>query len=264
MAISMADHFKLQNRAQNFERDSFLTLQEMRDFNTNYLPDIFTATCLETGKFYIFNIGNSIDPITGRWRELGGVDEWIKTSTTTDADGNTITTTTIGGIVTTVTTNPGGDIIQTTGTIGGVTSTTNIDPETGDSHSTVGDKVVAGTAKKETISTGVDDSGNPVSIQETVETTPTGTKKTIIKETTKPDGSKTTVKEIIEGGSDGVDVGSATGVRETMESDPAGNPVGTPKIEDTSYVNGEEELWATEDDIDALYSTLLGGFGWVI
>lgn len=264
MAISMADHFKLQKRAQNFERDSFLTLKDMRDFNTNYLPDIFTATCLETGKFYIFNIGNTVDPVTGQWRELGGVDGLIKTTTTTDADGNTITTTTIGGITTTVTTNPGGDIIQTTGTIGGVTSVTDIDPTTGDSHSSVGDKVVSGTAKKQTTSTDIDKDGNPVSIQETIETTPTGTKKTVVKETTKPDGSKVTVKEVINGGSDGVDVGAATGVRETTESDPTGNPVGTPKTEDTSYVNGEEELWATEDDIDTLYGSLLGGFGWII
>ena len=264
MAISMADHFKLQKRAQNFERDSFLTLKDMRDFNTNYLPDIFTATCLETGKFYIFNIGNTVDPVTGQWRELGGVDEWIKTSTTTDADGNTITTTTIGGITTTVTTNPGGDVIQTTGTIGGVTSTTDIDPTTGDSHSKVGDKVVAGTATKEETSSGIDDNGDPVTIKKVTETTPTGTKETTIKETTKPDGSKVTVKEVINGGSDGVNVGSATGVRETTETDPAGNPVGTPKKEDTSYVNGEEELWATEDDIDTLYGSLLGGFGWVI
>ena len=70
MAISMADNFELKTKAQNFERDSFDTLAEMKSYNENYLPDIFTATCKETGLIYIFNRNNSLDASTGRWREL--------------------------------------------------------------------------------------------------------------------------------------------------------------------------------------------------
>lgn len=149
----MADHFVLKKRAQNFERDSFLTLQEMRDFNTNFIPDIFTATCKETGKFYIFNIDNDFDQVLGKWREVSAdISQWIQQSTITDADGNTITTTTVGGITTTVKTDPTGNILEESGTIGGVTSTTETDAS-GNKHSSVGDKIVSGT--KETTTTDI-------------------------------------------------------------------------------------------------------------
>lgn len=263
VAISLADHFKLQKRAQNFERDSFLTLQEMRDFNPNYLPDIFTATCKETGKFYIYNIDNTVDTLTGKWREVSAdISQWIQISDTTDADGNTITTTTVGGITTVVTKDPTGNIIKESGTIGGVTSTTETDAS-GNKHSSVGDKVVEGTKETTTTNTTTDTDGNTVTTTITTKETPNGTEQTEVKVTTKPDGSQTVVEEVINGGSDGVKVGSATGHRVTKELDSAGTE--TKKTEeDTSYVNGEEEQWATEEDIDDLYNTLLGGLGWIL
>lgn len=235
----------------------------MRDFNTNYLPDIFTGTCLETGKFYIYNINNPIDPITGHWRELSAdISAWIQTSEVTDSDGNTITTTIVGGIETTVKKDPSGNVIERTGTIGGVTTKTEIDAG-GNAHSSVGDKVVSGTKTESKTSTDVDSDGNPVTIVEIIESTPNGTKKIISTETTKPDGGKVVQTETIHGGSDGVDVGAATGLRETTTFDPGGNIVDN-KTQDTSYVNGEEELWATEEDIDDLYGSLLGGLGWIL
>lgn len=263
MAISMADHFKLQKRAQNFERDSFLTLQEMRDFNPNYLPDIFTATCKETGKFYIYNIDNTIDSTLGKWREVSAdISQWIQTSEITDSDGNTVTTTTVGGITTVVTKDPSGNIIKESGTIGGVTSTTETDAS-GNTHSSVGDKIVTGTKETTKNDVTTEPDGTIIDVITTTKETPNGTEQTEIKIITKPDGSKTIVEETINGGSDGVAVGAATGNRVTKELDSAGNEVKKTE-EETSYVNGEEELWATEEDIDDLYATLLGGLGWTI
>lgn len=72
MAISLADNIKIQGKKQNVERDSFATLEEMKNYNPNYLPDIFTATCKETGKLYVYNVDNEEDATTGKWRVVEG------------------------------------------------------------------------------------------------------------------------------------------------------------------------------------------------
>jgi len=72
MAISLADSLAIKNRKQNVERDSFLLLSDMIGCNPNYLPDIFIATCKETGKLYLYNVDNEVSEETGKWREVGG------------------------------------------------------------------------------------------------------------------------------------------------------------------------------------------------
>ena len=89
MAISLIDNLKIQNKKQNVERDSFVSIAEMVAYSPNYLPNLFHTMCEETGKMYVYNVNNDIDPVLGKWREYGsgiGTDETVKlTSTSTDA-----------------------------------------------------------------------------------------------------------------------------------------------------------------------------------
>lgn len=89
MAISLIDNLKIQNKKQNVERDSFVSIADMVAYSPNYLPDLFHTMCEETGKMYVYNVNNDIDPVLGKWREYGsgvGTDETVKlTSTSTDA-----------------------------------------------------------------------------------------------------------------------------------------------------------------------------------
>ena len=72
MAISLIDNLKIQNKKQNVERDSFATIADMVSYSPNYLPNIFHAMCEETGKMYVYNVNNDIDPVLGKWRVLEG------------------------------------------------------------------------------------------------------------------------------------------------------------------------------------------------
>ena len=89
MAISLIDNLKIQNKKQNVERDSFVTIADMVAYSPNYLPNLFHTMCEETGKMYVYNVNNDDDPVLGKWREYGsgvGTDEKVKlTSTSTDA-----------------------------------------------------------------------------------------------------------------------------------------------------------------------------------
>ena len=89
MAISLIDNLKIQNKKQNVERDSFVSIADMVAYSPNYLPNLFHTMCEETGKMYVYNVNNDIDPVLGKWREYGsgvGTDETVKlTSTSTDA-----------------------------------------------------------------------------------------------------------------------------------------------------------------------------------
>jgi hypothetical protein len=72
MAISLADNFSYSGAKPNFERDSYTTLADMVNVNENNLPAVFVGVCLETGKAYLFNKSNEIDPVLGKWREFAG------------------------------------------------------------------------------------------------------------------------------------------------------------------------------------------------
>ena len=68
--MKITENFEYIGTSQNFERDSYATLAEMKAVVDKRMPDIFTATCKETGKFYIYNKSNEIDETLGKWREL--------------------------------------------------------------------------------------------------------------------------------------------------------------------------------------------------
>ena len=70
--MKITENFEYIGTSQNFERDSYATLAEMKAVVDKRMPDIFTATCKETGKFYIYNKSNEVDETLGKWREVGG------------------------------------------------------------------------------------------------------------------------------------------------------------------------------------------------
>ena len=69
--ISVLDNFDLRARKQNFQRDAFDTIADMVAFSENYLPDMFDSFCYEDGKKYRYNRSNTVDPVLGKWREIG-------------------------------------------------------------------------------------------------------------------------------------------------------------------------------------------------
>ena len=70
--MKITDSFEYNGKKQNFKRDSYATLAEMKAVAESKIPNIFTATCAETGKLYIFNINNEVDETLGKWREISG------------------------------------------------------------------------------------------------------------------------------------------------------------------------------------------------
>ena len=68
--MKITENFEYIGTQQNFERDSYATLAEMKAVVDKRMPDIFTATCKETGKLYIYNKSNEVDETLGKWREI--------------------------------------------------------------------------------------------------------------------------------------------------------------------------------------------------
>ncbi|QOR57183.1 hypothetical protein [uncultured phage cr6_1] len=68
--IQVADNFNYRGKKPNFDRDSFDTLYDMKNYSENSLDDGHISYCKETGKHYKFNSNNQSDPTTGKWVEL--------------------------------------------------------------------------------------------------------------------------------------------------------------------------------------------------
>lgn len=67
--IQVADNFNYRRKKPNFDRDSFDTLQDMKNYSENSLDDGHISYCKETNKHYKFNSNNQSDPTTGKWVE---------------------------------------------------------------------------------------------------------------------------------------------------------------------------------------------------
>lgn len=67
--IQVADNFNYRGKKPNFDRDSFDTLQDMKNYSENSLDDSHISYCKETSKHYKFNSNNQSDPTTGKWIE---------------------------------------------------------------------------------------------------------------------------------------------------------------------------------------------------
>lgn len=70
--MQLTENFSYIGRKQNFERDSYATLAEMKAVKAKLMPSIFHATCEETGKLYVYNKQNTDDETLGKWREVSG------------------------------------------------------------------------------------------------------------------------------------------------------------------------------------------------
>ena len=70
--MKITENFDYLGSKQNFERDSYATISDMVSVRAKDLPDIFIATCKETGKLYIYNKDNDVDETLGKWREAFG------------------------------------------------------------------------------------------------------------------------------------------------------------------------------------------------
>ena len=64
--------FELQNNSPVDAKQNFKTLAEMKNFDERFLSDTAMCTCDEDGKLYVFNKLNTVDPDTGKWREVQG------------------------------------------------------------------------------------------------------------------------------------------------------------------------------------------------
>ena len=67
--IQVADNFNYRGKKPNFDRDSFDTLQDMKNYSENSLDDGHISYCKETNKHYKFNSNNQSDSTTGKWVE---------------------------------------------------------------------------------------------------------------------------------------------------------------------------------------------------
>lgn len=56
--IQVADNFNYRGKKPNFDRDSFDTLQDMKNYSENSLDDGHISYCKETNKHYKFNSNN--------------------------------------------------------------------------------------------------------------------------------------------------------------------------------------------------------------
>ena len=66
----ITSNFIFRSKAPNFERDSFDTLQAMRDVNPDWIDEGHISYCKENGTHYKFNSSNTFDSSTGYWRVL--------------------------------------------------------------------------------------------------------------------------------------------------------------------------------------------------
>lgn len=68
--IQVADNFNYRRKKPNFDRDSFDTLQSMKNYSDNNIDEGHISYCIETDKYYKFNSNNDIDSTTGKFREF--------------------------------------------------------------------------------------------------------------------------------------------------------------------------------------------------
>ena len=72
MAISLGSNLALHTRLPLDDRTIMETIEEMKDYPENFLPDIAYCFVKADGKMYVFNRSNDIDSVYGKWREYGG------------------------------------------------------------------------------------------------------------------------------------------------------------------------------------------------
>ena len=71
-SISVDLPFLISNKTPLDAKQNFATKSEMKDFDTMLLSDTAMCTCDEDGKLYVYNINNTEDGETGKWRVIEG------------------------------------------------------------------------------------------------------------------------------------------------------------------------------------------------
>ena len=84
MAISLGSNLALHTRLPLDDRTIMETIEEMKDYPENFLPDIAYCFVKADGKMYVFNRENESTELTGKWRVLEG--SGGGTSVTVDAE----------------------------------------------------------------------------------------------------------------------------------------------------------------------------------
>ena len=67
--MEISENFSYVGPKQNFDRDNYTTLAEMKAVSDKNMPSMFLATCEETGKLYIYKKTNTADSVSGKWRD---------------------------------------------------------------------------------------------------------------------------------------------------------------------------------------------------
>ena len=154
--------------------------------------------------------------------------------------------------------NAGGDVESVL--IGGAVIKETTDSN-GDTAVKIGDVIVSGKETVTTSSTTTDSNGNPVNTTVTTIKTSSATEQTTVTNSINPDnGNSVNTVEVIKGGAEGINVGSASGTKTTTETDGTGVVVDT-KTEDVTYTNGIQDEWMTLSEVNDVidgFSTL----GW--
>lgn len=67
--MEISENFSYVGPKQNFDRDSYATLADMKAVSDNDMPNVFLAVCEETGKAYVYKKTNTADSVSGKWRD---------------------------------------------------------------------------------------------------------------------------------------------------------------------------------------------------
>lgn len=67
--MEISENFSYVGPKQNFDRDSYATLAEMKAVSDKDMPNVFLAVCEETGKAYVYKKTNNVDSVSGKWRD---------------------------------------------------------------------------------------------------------------------------------------------------------------------------------------------------
>ena len=72
MAISLLSNLSINSQLPDVTRMQFDTIEDMKNYREQWLPQMYDSFCLEDSKKYRFNKSNTEDPILGKWRLLEG------------------------------------------------------------------------------------------------------------------------------------------------------------------------------------------------
>lgn len=67
----VSESFENNTMQPNFTRDIFKTIAEMKAVAKKKMPQMLIASCIETGKVYVYNKNAENDSVLGLWREIG-------------------------------------------------------------------------------------------------------------------------------------------------------------------------------------------------